>query len=78
MPPAALRAGDHLVEHRRAGLAACAEALLLAGQDLGHLVAVLDEIGIRLAELVDDHAVQLRQERRRQADAVRRARRRGG
>ena len=70
MAPAAFVRRDHVVEDRGAGLERAREALLLAGQDLGHLVAVLCEVGVRLAELVDDHAVQLRQERRRQPDAV--------
>ena len=57
-----------LLEDRHAALERLAEALLLGGERAEDLVAVLDELGVRLAHLLDHDTGEAGQERRLHPD----------
>ena len=64
-----LALGGGLLEDRHAALERLAEALLLGGEHAADLVAVLDELRIRLAHLLDHDVGEAGQERRLHPDA---------
>ena len=70
--------GGGLFEVRHPALERLGETLLLGGEDVVDLAAVLDELGIRARHLLDHGIREPRQERRLACRCAGRAARRGG